>query len=184
MQKTGLYDEKTTLSDVIFYILSIPSPSTTFKHIRYLIQFHLLPAGEAWTETIARAAYWTAVISIVIKAGALTPFCLYWLVPLVTTANWVMSILDMLEHFPLMTKVDEQVDIKLSRNRFLTGLERFFLGIHCEGYHLVHHLWPKMPCWHFHQAHEIMMADEEYRRCNVHREGVRPILEMIFAFFE
>jgi hypothetical protein len=29
-----------------------------------------------------------------------------------------------------------------------------------------------------------MMADEEYRRCNVHREGVRPILEMIFAFFE
>jgi len=63
-------------------------------------------------------------------------------------------------------------------------VEAFFFGIHWEGYHLVHHLWPRMPAWNMPLAHKIMLEDQEYKKLHDHPSNITNVLEEIFGNFE
>ncbi|CAF2958477.1 unnamed protein product [Rotaria sp. Silwood2] len=55
----------------------------------------------------------------------------------------------------------------MTRNRFCGWLWNFFLGVHNENYHLVHHLFPKIPEWEYDNVRHILMKDETY--ASLHR---------------
>lgn len=86
----------------------------------------------------------------------------YWVIPYFTLAYWITDLLEFTEHYPLLKIYD--IDIKMSWNRELNLFENFLFGIHNDNYHLVHHLWPRIPNWNIRKAHEIMMRDEEYNK--------------------
>lgn len=88
-------------------------------------------------------------------------FFKYWIIPLITTANWIGSFIELSEHYPLLMRKIKK-DIYLSRNRLTSSLENFFIGVHQENFHLVHHLFPKVPFWNFWKVHEILMKDSVY----------------------
>ena len=94
-----------------------------------------------------------------------------------TIAAWLADLLEFTEHYPLLKIYDE--DIKMSWNRKLTIIESFFIGNHNEHFHLVHHIWPRIPNWNLARAHEIMMKDEEYNKVNNLPRGLFYLIEKI-----
>ncbi|CAF3263404.1 unnamed protein product, partial [Rotaria sp. Silwood2] len=66
-----------------------------------------------------------------------------------------------MEHYP-MIETAPRIDIYMTRNRFCGWLWNFFLGVHNENFHLVHHLFPKIPEWEYDNVHHILMKDETY----------------------
>jgi fatty acid desaturase len=75
-------------------------------------------------------------------------------------------------------------DIHMSRNRVLySKIGNFFLNIHNEGFHLVHHLYPNMPSWNLKKAHKILMEDNEYQIILCNRiTTVKNLFEQLFIF--
>jgi len=56
------------------------------------------------------------------------------------------------------------IDIFLTKNRVAQFYTNWVLGVHWEGYHLVHHLFPKIPSWNYKAVHEILMQDPKYAK--------------------
>lgn len=163
--KTGLYKSGVTKDDVHHYLLSIPLQ--TPKYLKFLLFNRILNPHENLWERAIRLVYFIAIASVLIYFGYGIEFALYWLIPLLTTANWIGSFIQLAEHYPLIATA-EQVDIYLSRNRILSPVLNFFVGTHQEGYHLIHHLYPKLPFWNMKKAHQILMADPVY--ASIHKE--------------
>ncbi|CAF1190429.1 unnamed protein product [Adineta ricciae] len=74
---------------------------------------------------------------------------------------WIGSFIELLEHYPLI-ETAPRVDIYMTRNRICGWLWNFFFGVHNEHYHMIHHLFPKVPQWEFHSVHLILMQDPIY----------------------
>lgn len=68
-----------------------------------------------------------------------------------------------------------------TRNRICSPFENFFLGIHQEGYHLVHHLYPKLPAWKLSEAHKFLMeTNSEYNALHsILTPGWIPIIKLV-----
>lgn len=175
----GLYAAHVGRRHVIRYLTSLVSPASTWRYLRYLIRNRIGPHGETTRERILRLTYLTVLGVFVTVSGWWPYVLLFWVVPLLTSANWIGGLLELAEHYPRMRLVPA-IDLYLSRNRLCGPVTNFFLGIHSEGYHLIHHLFPSMPSWHYRRAHRILLDDPEYRRLNS-RQGWRAIIaEMTF----
>ena len=173
--QTGLYAEDTTRADVVRYIKRIPSPGNTVAYLRYLARDRVVPAGEEPWEAVLRLGFWAAVLSTAYCTGNFHRLVMYWFIPLLTTANWIGNLAELLEHYPLMGKgLDE---LHSSRNRLCGPVTDFIFNPHGDGYHLVHHLFPRLPHWHFRKAHDILMDDSCYREVN--RLGRRDMLAVV-----
>lgn len=163
--KQGLYDENISSEDVKKYLLSIPFQ--TPQYILFLLQNRIWNPQESKIERVVRLVFFGMVSGISIYLGWSLFFLLYWLVPLFTTANWIGSFIQLAEHYPLISTAIP-IDINLSRNRILSPFLNVFLGTHNEGYHLVHHLFPRLPFWSLKKAHSILMQDTAY--ADLHRK--------------
>ena len=102
------------------------------------------------------------------RAGRLWSAVLFWLVPLVTTHAYIGSVMELIEHTGLLGAGPEAG--QKSRNwKVETKGAPFFspwrlIGVHFDGYHLVHHLFPKVPSWAYHAVHEKLLdIDPAYR---------------------
>ena len=111
------------------------------------------------------------------KYECLNLLLIYWVIPYFTIAAWLADLLESTEHYPLLKIYDE--GIKMSWNRKLIILESFFIGNHNEHFHLVHHIWPRIPNRNLARAHEIMMKDEEYNKVNNLPRGLCYLIEKI-----
>jgi fatty acid desaturase len=151
----GLYDGVT----VKYYLQSLPLH--TLHYLKFLFFNRIFNPRENFQERINRLLYFGAIVILFVNFGLGSNFFFYWIVPLFTTANWIGSFVQISEHYPLMMDSDP-VDIYLSRNRILSPLWNIFLSTHQEGYHLIHHLYPKLPMWNMRKAHQILMADPVY----------------------
>lgn len=159
----GLYEENITQLEKIMYLLKIPSVSSTILYIKYLIKNRIYSNIENRFEFYTRISFLAGVLAALYYLDFLSIFVRYWLVPLLTTANWLGAFIELSEHYPLlMRKGKVTKDIYMSRNRLTTPLENFFIGIHQENFHLVHHLFPRIPAWNFFKAHAILMKDSAY----------------------
>lgn len=180
--QAGLYDKNVKRSDVIQYLLSIPTPHTTLAYAKYLLINRINNASETTFEKILRSFFYLLTIFVLLYTGHLAKFILYWMVPMITTANWVGAFIEFFEHYPLLMK-PSNINVFMSRNRVCSALEDFFLGIHNEGFHLVHHLWPRLPAWHLRKAHEIMMDDSVYKLLHETKPGWPAIIHDVLSKF-
>ena len=180
--KTGLYSKETTREDVVNYLKSIPLPATTVAYVQYLVTDRVFPKAEKLSETIIRLIFWAFVISVLYFTGNMQSFLFYWIVPMLTTTNWIGLLAEFLEHFPLLVKdVDE---LHASRNKFCGSVINYFLHPHGDYYHLVHHLFPRIPHWNYKATHDIMMQDENYRAVNKHRPGLPALIDDVLSHFD
>jgi len=114
--------------------------------------------------------FWTAILGLALWFGALKEVLLFWIVPYFTTfqaANWLIEVS---EHFPMIQ--DEQTNVFMTRNRRGSAFESALTGIHGEGWHLIHHLFPGLPYWTLKDAHAVLMQDEAYARANARNGGL------------
>ncbi len=79
---------------------------------------------------------------------------LYWLVPICTTFVWIGSLIELVEHYPLLEgqilKQEADKQLYQSRNRIAsTILSLVFMTLH-----LVHHLFPKVPFYRVAEVHK------------------------------
>eukprot|EP01133_Synstelium_polycarpum_P006698 gene6698-7790_t len=107
-------------------------------------------------------------MSTIIYFGWFRLFILYWAVPFATTTNIIGSLIELVEHYPLLElRPGKRQALYLSRNRISNNIViNFLLSMHQENWHLVHHLFPKIPFWNQKEAHQLLMTIPEYS--NVH----------------
>lgn len=163
MLDTGLYSDKMSRSELHQYLWGIISPRQTLVYWKYLIVNRIWSKWEPWAEFIPRMLYVVTIVTAVTATGNGLRFLKYWVLPMLTTANWVGSLIELAEHYPLIKVKPENNELYMSRNRLhISRITYFFLGMHEESWHLVHHIFPRMPFYHQEEAHNILMQDPKY----------------------
>ena len=167
----GLYGNGRNVSSLSYYLAWIFTPVGTWYYLKdTLIQSRIWGKGTTRKEQWVRFFYYLFLMGVISITQSWRIFFLYWIVPTLTTANWVGSIIELSEHYPMLELFDSPPSATfLSRNRLCGKFSDFFFGIHREGYHLVHHLYPRMPQWVIHQAHQILLTDHVYAQSPVSR---------------
>jgi fatty acid desaturase len=166
----GLYNSLTArefyIKHIIYPLFFIRVPS----YVRYLIQHRFLSkAGEKW-ESLLLLSYWGVIIGAAVGLRFWDELILFWIVPYFTTFQVIGWFIELSEHYPLLGS--NNTDLYLSRNRFSPWYEAFLTSIHCENFHLVHHLCPNIPFWNQPKAHQILLTDPNYRWHNEATSGI------------
>lgn len=178
-RKIGLCGENLRRRALRRHLLSIVGPRSTVRYVFYLLRHRILNEGEAPWETVVRIAFVCAVLIVAGVSGRLGALAAYWLVPLVTTQVWIGSLAELFEHYPLVESAPP-VDIHLSWNRENGTFCNFLLGEkEGEGFHLVHHLFPRVPLWRLKEVDRILMRDHEYAALS-RPKGFRLALRALF----
>lgn len=146
---------------------AIVSPGSTWRYLLFLIRHRILDPHERRTEARIRLAVYLAVATVAAWWHLGGVLVLYWLVPLVTTHVWIGAFAELLEHYPLM-QARHARDLGMSRNRDFGWAWTLVLGEkRGEGYHLVHHLFPRVPLWRLGDVHRLLHRDADYARLEV-----------------
>ncbi len=164
-QNIGLAKDGITKSEVVTYLLSTFNPKNVF-----IIAFRRLISQnfglfENNLEKTLRFMYMGAIFWIFYHFELFLIVVKYWIIPLITTYQMFFTWNDFFEHYPLFI-LEHKKELYMTRNRLCTPIENLFLGCHNEGYHLLHHCFPKIPSWNYPAAHKIMMQDENYKKIN------------------
>jgi len=156
------------------YILSILSPINTINYTKYLIKNRIYNKTEPKHETIVRAIYWVFIFFTLFYFHLMTHFVFYWIIPYITSNIWIGSLIEILEHFPDIDNDKIQFkDLYLTKNRIWENhFINFLFAISDEGYHLVHHLFPQIPAWHYKNVHMVLLKDEDYRNLDHNHKGL------------
>jgi len=179
LEAAGLCAENRSVRAVVRYLVGLFGPIHAISYVRYLVENRIFPAEERTQERPRRVAFLGALIATVVGLGSVDLLVLYWLIPFFTSNLWIGGFLELLEHYPA-NDVGETRHLHLSRNRHWGRFVNFYLGVHWEGYHQVHHEFPFLPSWRYAAAHEVLMADTEYAALN----SVRGFVPTLVAFFE
>ncbi|MDW9256310.1 fatty acid desaturase family protein [Burkholderia thailandensis] len=91
-------------------------------------------------------------------------YVVFWIVPIITTFQVIGWFSEISEHYPVIRTTRSTLTI--TRNRFPVLIERAFVGMHGDNYHLVHHLLAGIPFWNLRRAHAILMEDPAYAAAN------------------
>ncbi|UJR17774.1 hypothetical protein I4U23_004672 [Adineta vaga] len=151
------------------YLRSLFLPSASVNYLLYLIKYRIWTKDDDHYETLIRCIYLGSLVSIFFHSGNILLLLLYWIIPYFTTHMWIGSFIELMEHYP-MIETAPRIDIFMTRNRLCGWFWNFFFGVHNEQYHLVHHLFPKVPEWEYHNVHRILMQDSTY--ANLHEKLV------------
>jgi len=125
-----------------------------------------LAASLASADTVpigflaVRYGFYAASLGVIIYAGALEGFALYWLVPMFTWLVLIMRIRGIAEHHAIEGPDDAY---PLTRTTHATWLERIFLAPKNVNYHIEHHFFPSVPFYRLPELHAILMSKPEFR---------------------
>ncbi|HKN14212.1 MAG TPA: fatty acid desaturase family protein [Candidatus Binatus sp.] len=109
-----------------------------------------------------RYGFYAAALGIIIYAGALEGFALYWIVPMFTWLVLVMRIRGIAEHHAI--DIDgPQIAYPRTRTTHATWLERIFLAPKNVNYHIEHHFFPSVPFYRLPELHAILMSKPGFR---------------------
>ncbi|CAF1518113.1 unnamed protein product [Rotaria magnacalcarata] len=175
LKANGICGENRTSSNVKRYLLNLFAPTSCWKYLLYLLKHRILTKNDDLWETYMRVLYLSGLLLIFIYTNNLLNLLFYWIVPYVTTNMWIGAFIELLEHYP-MIETAPRIDIFMSRNRLCGWLWNFFFGVHNENYHLIHHMFPKIPEWEFHSVHKILMEDAIYASLH-QKQGWKALLK-------
>lgn len=155
--------------DLRFQKLNIFKKIATYP--LYLISQRVNIFTASDSQAIFAIAYILTILTCIFTLGCFKLFVLYWLIPLFTSFIVIGFFIELAEHYPMVH--GGNLDIQMSRNRFSHGLEAFFLGIHNENFHLIHHLRPGIPFWNMKRAHtvfSILLANLFEQQNGIHQK--------------
>jgi fatty acid desaturase len=135
-------------------------------YIKSTVPTFFLPKGEDQRIRLLRLGFWAVVIISSSLTGLLIPLLLYWVVPFLTILILVRYIGEASEHAALGC-TDE---LSTTRNN-LGWLNEHFIHPRGDAYHLVHHLYPKVPYHEIAKVHSLLMKDPVYKNIGHHSTG-------------
>lgn len=178
--RCGLCGPRMSRAAIRRYLLTLLGPRATLVYVGYLLRHRVLNPEERPLESVARLVYLASLLALAWRLDAMPLVLMYWIVPLITTQVWIGAIAELVEHYPLI-ETAERVDIAVTRNRDCGPLASFLLGEHPgEGYHLVHHLFPRTPFWRLKEVHGLLLQDPTYAALDMPTSW-RHVMRSIFA---
>jgi fatty acid desaturase len=160
----GLYGDNMSPFRVLTFILAIPSLKNSISYLHYMYVNRVISDKLTLSARAARLAAIVTISLVIMWSGYWMEFLLYWCIPFFTTYVWIGSFCELIEHYPYMETAKPRLDVLLGRNRIVSKWFNLFLGLEeNEGYHLVHHLFPKLPSHNLKKAHSFLLADKIYK---------------------
>lgn len=159
----GLYDVSLRSTD--FLIKHIIQPLLLLRvphYLLYLLRHRLFASKSGSRETVLMLTYLLVIITASTWFNLFHTLLLFWIIPYITTFQVLGWFIELSEHYPLAA--ESNIDLYMSRNRLSPWYEAFFTGIHCESFHLVHHLSPSIPFWNLPRVHQILLSDPNYAK--------------------
>jgi fatty acid desaturase len=106
-------------------------------------------------------------IAILLLTRLFVPVLAYWLVPYVLVYMPMRFLAEVSEHMAL----GHSSEFETTRNK-LGWFQEYLMHPHGDGYHLVHHLYPRIPQQNLARAHRLLMKDPVYRLKGNHCYGL------------
>lgn len=119
-------------------------------YTRYLVVNRLRPPPGSRGELLRIGLLWAAIVAV---CGPLNVL-LFWLLPMLLAHGPIGYLVETAEHWPLMPA---RHPLYQTRNRASSWMEAWLFSTHHENYHLVHHLYPRLP------NHAMKAADRHLR---------------------
>ncbi|CAF4466151.1 unnamed protein product, partial [Rotaria magnacalcarata] len=176
LKENGICGIQRTRAHVKRYLWSLLCPIASLNYFLYLVKYRIWTKDDDNRETLLRSVYLIILMAIFLYSRRCSLLLFYWIIPYFTAHMWIGSLIELMEHYP-MIETAPRIDIYLTRNRFCGWLWNFFLGVHNENYHLIHHLFPKVPEWEYHNVHRILMTDVTY--ASLHKKSVNLNLGLV-----
>jgi fatty acid desaturase len=110
-------------------------------------------------KLVERLGYYALLAAALTASGGWATFALFWVVPLFSVLPAILRARILAEHHG----IPRTNDLTHSRNYMVTPLERFFIAPHDIHLHIVHHLFPAIPCYNVARAHALLREIPEYR---------------------
>ena len=161
-QDNGLCGDNLSQPALRRYLWTMLSPQATASYVLYLLRHRIVTKGEQAAELRLRIVILAAVLAWAVLGGWWPWLLVLWIVPLITTQVWIGAVAELMEHYPLI-ETARRVDIFMTWNRVYGLVSRFLLGEKDgEGFHLVHHLFPRTPMWRLREVDAILRLDPRY----------------------
>jgi fatty acid desaturase len=157
--------------DVEFYgymdlgLGTLPSPSRA-QSLRIL--FMALLRKTWWRLNSDFGSFWgirgvaaVGASAVLWYFGLLLPVLMYWFVPLFVVYLPMRFLAEASEHVGL----GFSTEFGTTRNK-LGWFQEYIMHPHGDGYHIVHHLYPRIPHQNLARAHRLLMTDSVYARAN------------------
>ncbi|HEU4439612.1 MAG TPA: fatty acid desaturase family protein [Methylomirabilota bacterium] len=107
-----------------------------------------------------------AVVAALYYTRLLLPFIAYWVVPYLLVYMPMRFLAEVSEHMAL----GHGSEFATTRNK-LGWFQRYVMHPHGDGFHLVHHLYPRIPHQNLPRAHRLLLRDARYRQEGNHCGG-------------
>jgi len=126
-------------------------------------RIHSDARGLTGLKVIVILGMWTLLALL----GFAVPILLFWYVPFFIVYLPMRFMAEASEHMAL------GLDTEFSTTRNKLGwFQRFVIHPHGDGYHLTHHLYPRIPHQHLARAHRLLMNDRTYREQGHHARAL------------
>ncbi|AOJ79941.1 fatty acid desaturase [Burkholderia savannae] len=168
--ESGLFDVRDRLDFVMRFIVKTILLFNVGSYLKYLMTNRLGEISREKKELMGLVLTQAAIFMAFFVTVGLLGYVLFWIVPIITTFQIIGWFSEISEHFPVIRTTRSTLTI--TRNRFPVLLERAFIGMHGDNYHLVHHLLAGIPFWNLRRAHTILLGDCAYAAANRTSGGI------------
>lgn len=132
----------------------------TLRHLPHFIRPVLFSRRDPALVALARVGFNVSLVGLAHFVIGWPAFLLYYVVPYLTTYQVFRFLSDAVDHAGLMTQADE---LGRSRNHVHRwAWVNWLVFPRQDQYHLVHHLFPRVPCAHLRPVHELLLASPVY----------------------
>jgi len=133
---------------------------------------------RSWAQVIARLAFYSVSIWVLVAAGVLQGFLLYWIVPYCTWHMACQYIRLICEHSAVHSTDPAYT---LTRTTLARWWERWLIVPRHIHYHIEHHWYPSVPFYNLPALHAHLMAQPEFRQHAVVTTSVLASLRQCLA---
>ena len=109
---------------------------------------------------VVRYGFYAVALGVIVYAGALEGFALYWVIPVFTWLVLIMRIRSIAEHHAIE---GPDAAYPLTRTTYASGIERIFLAPKNVNYHIEHHFFPSVPFYRLPELHAILLSKPGFR---------------------
>lgn len=133
------------------------------RYVIDVIPTFFIQKKQSFSIVLLRALYWSIILSVVYYLDLVKEFFYYWCLPFFITLTFIRFIAEVTEHASLGCTNE----FFSSRNN-LGWINEYLLHPAFDGYHIIHHLFPKIPFYNLKNAHYALLKDEIYKTKGCH----------------